>query len=141
VRHWKDGAHGNQLSKSILFLAIEKLLENQAVEDYFPAYELVMDDLRDYRYYAEDMLHPSLTAVDYIWKAFSDCYFDSETVASWKEIQGITKARNHRFLSDSRAGKREFANNILKKIAAIEKRKPDIDLSAEKSYFLEIISG
>ena len=70
VRHWKDGAHGNQVSKSILFLAVEKLLKHSVAEGYFPAYELVMDDLRDYRYYAEDMLHPSQTAVDYIWKAF-----------------------------------------------------------------------
>jgi hypothetical protein len=140
VRHWKDGAHGNQLSKSILFLAVEKLLEHQNVEGYFPAYELVMDDLRDYRYYAEDMLHPSQTAVDYIWKAFSDCYFDTETVTLWKEVYSITKARNHRFLSDSPAGKREFANNILKKISAIEKKIPGTDLNEERSYFLELIS-
>jgi hypothetical protein len=140
VRHWKDGAHGNQLSKSILFLAVEKLLEHQVGEDYFPAYELVMDDLRDYRYYSEDMLHPSQTAVDYIWKAFSDCYFEPETYSLWKEVQGITKARNHRFLSDSSTGKKEFANNILKKISAIEKQNAGIDLADERSYFFEMIS-
>jgi hypothetical protein len=140
VRHWKDGAHGNQLSKSILFLAVEKLLEHQVSGDYFPAYELVMDDLRDYRYYSEDMLHPSQTAVDYIWQAFSDCYFEPETCSLWKEVQGITKARNHRFLSDSSKGKKEFANNILKKISAIEKKSPRIDFEDERSYFLEMIS-
>jgi hypothetical protein len=140
VRHWKDGAHGNQLSKSILFLAVEKLLEDQAVDGYFPAYELVMDDLRDYRFYAEDMLHPSPTAVNYIWKAFSDCYFDSETVDLWKEIQGISKATKHRFISDSATGRREFINNILEKISALEKRNPYIDLGTEKSYFLDLAS-
>jgi hypothetical protein len=140
VRHWKDGAHGNQLSKSILFLAVEKLLEHKIVEGYFPAYELVMDDLRDYRFYAEDMLHPSQTAVDYIWRAFSDCYFDAETITLWKDIQSITKARNHRFLSDSLAGKREFANTILKEIAAIEKKVPGINLSDYRAYFLNLIS-
>jgi hypothetical protein len=139
VRHWKDGAHGNQLSKSILFLAVEKLLENPTSGGYFPAYEFVMDDLRDYRYYAEDMLHPSQTAIDYIWKAFSDCYFDSETADLWKEVQSIIKARNHRFLSDSTSGKREFANTILKKIAAIEKKAPDINLADDRSYFLNLI--
>jgi hypothetical protein len=140
VRHWKDGAHGNQLSKSILFLAVEKLLQNQMVGGYFPAYELVMDDLRDYRYYAEDMLHLSQTAIDYIWKAFSDSYLDPETAYIWKEVQGIIKARNHKFLSDSATGKMEFANTILKKIAAIEKKSPGINLSDYRSYFLKIIS-
>ena len=70
VRHWKDGAHGNQISKSILLLAVEELLSHSASLNYFPSYELVMDDLRDYRFYAEDMLHPSITAVNYIWEAF-----------------------------------------------------------------------
>jgi hypothetical protein len=140
VRHWKDGAHGNQVSKSILFLAVEKLLEHQNVEGYFPAYELVMDDLRDYRFYAEDMLHPSQTAVEYIWKTFSDCYFDTGTMELWKEVQGIAKARNHRLLSNSPIGKREFANHILEKIAAIEKVNPDINLTLERSYFLDMIS-
>ena len=135
VRHWKDGAHGNHLSKSILFLAIEKLLEHEAVEGYFPAYELLMDDLRDYRYYAEDMLHQSQTAVDYIWKAFSDCYFEFETVALWKEVRGITKARNHQILTDSSAGINDFADTILKQITRIEKRNSTINFSEERSYF------
>jgi hypothetical protein len=141
VRHWKDGAHGNQVSKSTLFLAVEKLLEHQNVGGYFPAYELVMDDLRDYRFYAEDMLHPSQTAVEYIWKAFSDCYFDAGTIEQWKEVQGVAKAMNHRLLSGSPKGIREFANHILEKIAAIEKKNPDIDLAQERSYFLKMISG
>ncbi|MBA4321912.1 MAG: GSCFA domain protein [Odoribacter sp.] len=140
VRHWKDGAHTNQVSKSILFLAIEQLLKHRITEGYFPAYELLMDDLRDYRYYAEDMLHPSKTAVDYIWKAFSDCYFTPETFNRWKEVQGITRARNHLFLSDSLEGKKEFANNILKKIYALESKIPSIDFTEEKSYFLGLIS-
>ena len=140
VRHWKDGAHGNQLSKSVLFLSIDKLLEHKAVEGYFPAYELQMDDLRDYRYYAEDMLHPSQTAVDYIWNAFSDCFFSQETIALWKEVNDVTKAMNHRFLSDSHTGKYEFAKNILKKISAIENRNPYLDFSEERSYFKNIQS-
>ena len=71
VRHWKDGAHGNQVSKSILFLAVEELLNHSVKPQYFPAYELLMDDLRDYRYYNDDMLHPSTIAIDYLWDAFS----------------------------------------------------------------------
>jgi hypothetical protein len=139
VRHWKDGAHANQVSKSILFLAIEKLLGHKIVEGYFPAYELVMDDLRDYRFYADDMLHPSTVAVDYIWKGFSDCYLTDQTISTWKEVQSISKAINHRFLSDSSLAKREFASKMLKKISSIEKRCQGIDLSEERSYFTTII--
>jgi hypothetical protein len=138
VRHWKDGAHGNQISKSILLLAVERLLEHKAVKGYFPAYELLMDDLRDYRFYGEDMLHPSVVAVEYIWKAFSDCYFDGETLALWKELFGITKARKHRFISDSPPARKEFAGNILKKIEVLKKKYPNIDLRDETSYFLGI---
>jgi hypothetical protein len=138
VRHWKDGPHGNQISKSILFLAVEKLLKHKIVNGYFPAYELLMDDLRDYRYYADDMLHPSQTAVDYIWKAFSECYFDPTTLDLWKEVQGISRARNHRFISDSKSARSEFAKNILKKISQIGNRNSQIDLNEEKKYFMDL---
>lgn len=73
IRHFKDGAHGNQLSKSILLMAAEAVCE--ALPEacvYFPSYEIMMDELRDYRFYAEDMLHPSSQAVDYIWERFCD---------------------------------------------------------------------
>ena len=73
IRHFKDGAHGNQLSKSILLMAAEAVCE--AFPEacvYFPSYEIMMDELRDYRFYAEDMLHPSSQAVDYIWERFCD---------------------------------------------------------------------
>jgi len=65
VRHWKDGAHGNQVSKSVLFVAINELMKHKTSPGYFPAYELVMDDLRDYRFYNDDMLHPSASAINY----------------------------------------------------------------------------
>ena len=140
VRHWKDGAHGNQVSKSMLFLSVEELMKNPVGEGYFPAYELLMDDLRDYRYYSDDMLHPSRMAIDYIWKAFSDCYITPETQNLWKEVQAISKARNHRILSESTSGKNEFAKNILKRISAIENKIPGINLDDERSYFLAMIS-
>jgi hypothetical protein len=139
VRHWKDGAHGNQISKSILFLAVEQLLGHRVVSGYFPAYELIMDDLRDYRFYAGDMLHLSQAAVNYVWKAFSDCYFDPATSGLWKEAEEINKAMNHRFLSDSVSGKKEFAVAILKKISQIEKKNSQIDFTKEKKYFLDLI--
>ena len=71
IRHFKDGAHGNQISKSTLLLGIEEVVADPANRtDYFPAYEIVMDELRDYRFYAEDMCHPSAQAVDYIRERF-----------------------------------------------------------------------
>ena len=138
VRHWKDGPHGNNVSKSVLFLAVEELLNHRAVEGYFPAYELLMDDLRDYRYYAEDMLHPSATAVDYIWEAFSGSYFSSDTIALWKEVQSISKAMNHRFLSDSAEGKKEFAERMLKKISIINEKNPGLNFKGEMKYFIDL---
>lgn len=73
IRHLKDGAHGNQLSKSTLLLAIDEVLTKFPDRcDYFPAYEIVLDELRDYRFYAPDMVHPSSQAVDYIWSRFVD---------------------------------------------------------------------
>ena len=71
IRHFKDGAHGNQISKSTLLLGIEEVVANaKNAADYFPAYEIVMDELRDYRFYAEDMCHPSAQTVDYIRERF-----------------------------------------------------------------------
>jgi hypothetical protein len=139
VRHWKDGAHGNQVSKSILFLAIEELLNHPSKPAYFPAYELVMDDLRDYRFYDDDMLHPSSTAVDYIWKAFSDCYFDVRTRELWKEVSGISKAVSHKIQSDSTGEIKEFAETILLRINKISKNNPSLNLNKEKRYFLNLL--
>jgi hypothetical protein len=139
VRHWKDGAHGNQVSKSILFLAVEELLNHPSKPAYFPAYELVMDDLRDYRFYDNDMLHPSSTAVDYIWKAFSDCYFDVRTRELWKEVSGISKAVSHKIQSDSNGEIKKFAETILLRINKISKNNPSLNLNKEKRYFLNLL--
>jgi hypothetical protein len=138
VRHWKDGAHGNQVSKSILFVALEELLKHNSATGYFPAYELVMDDLRDYRFYADDMLHPSGSAVNYIWEAFADCFFDENTKMTWKEASKITKAFNHRFNTDSESKKIIFADRLLKQISDLKFKVPNIDLSREEDYFLKM---
>ncbi len=141
VRHWKDGPHGNQVSKSILFLAVEKLLDHPSGPRYFPAYELVMDDLRDYRFYDNDMLHPSEAAVEYIWNAFSDCYFDNDTIELWKEIAKITRAVSHRIRSDSQESIKIFAEAILKKIDFVSAIRPSVNLDSERKYFLDLLRG
>ena len=96
IRHWKDGAHENQLNKATLLLAVDELIKANDNCSYFPSYEIMMDDLRDYRFYAEDMIHPSSQAVDYIWERFSDTYFNSTTKGFIKEWESIQKALSHR---------------------------------------------
>ncbi len=141
VRHWKDGAHRNQLSKSVLFLATEELLGHPLVQGYFPAYEIVMDDLRDYRFYADDLLHPSETAIDYVWDAFADCYFESSSLSVLKEVRNIERSVHHRLSNSSTAGTKDFASAMLKKIAAFSLKNPHIDLSDEIAYFKGIDPG
>jgi hypothetical protein len=98
IRHWKDGAHENNISKGILLLAIDKLQQLFGNADYFPAYEIMLDELRDYRYYADDMLHPSALAVNYIWEKFSDIYFSENTKEIVSEIASLKNDLNHRAL-------------------------------------------
>lgn len=95
IRHWKDGAHDNQLSKSILLLSVEELLQKHSHCFYFPAYELVLDDLRDYRFYAGDMLHPSSQAIDYVWEKFKETWFDDETLKKAQEFAKIHQTMKH----------------------------------------------
>lgn len=135
VRHWKDGPHGNQVSKSVLFLAVEELLMHHTSPTYFPAYEILMDELRDYRFYDDDMLHPSSKAVGYIWEAFTKCYLNQNTVTAWKEAAAIVKAVRHRLSTGTGTTVRSFAGNMLRKISKVENAFPLINLSEEKEYF------
>lgn len=96
VRHLKDGFEGNSLSKAILLLAIEKICKNIDFCIYFPAYEIVCDDLRDYRFYASDMVHPSQTAVEYIWEIFLKTFIDENGEKMLKEGEKRFKAMSHR---------------------------------------------
>jgi hypothetical protein len=141
VRHLKDGAHGNQVSKSALFLAVEELLGHATAPQYFPAYEIVMDDLRDYRFYDDDMVHPSVSAINYIWEAFSRTYLDNAAVKIWNEALKITKARHHRFNTDSSSKKKDFAQKILNNISELEIKAPSIEFSEERSYFLNLLKS
>lgn len=98
IRHWADGAHGNQLSKSTLMLAVEELRQRRGVL-YFPSYEIVMDELRDYRFYEQDMLHPSSLTVDIIWQRFQQAFMDKETIALGEKFRALHTMEAHRPLS------------------------------------------
>ncbi len=141
VRHWKDGAHSNQVSKSILFLAVEELRKHPSQPGYFPAYELMMDDLRDYRFYDDDLLHPSQAATDYIWEAFSECWFDNKTRDLWKEVNKITKAVSHRITNSGSRQTKTFATGMISEISRLEAENSGLDLEKEKKYFLDLLQG
>lgn len=115
IRHWKDGAHENNLSKSILLMAIELIKEQYDFIDYFPAYEIQMDELRDYRFYAADMLHPSETAIDYIWEKFSRAYFSAETLQIKTELEQLRTTMNHRPIHQASQEYKLFVQSLQKK--------------------------
>ena len=96
IRHWKDGAHENTISKSTLLLAINELQNQFNHVHYFPAYEIQMDELRDYRFYASDMLHPSEVAIDYIWQRFSETYFNELSMGMKKQFEQLQSDLSHR---------------------------------------------
>lgn len=96
VRHWKDGPMENNISKGILLQAIQLLEKEFNNVLYFPAFEIVVDELRDYRFYASDMLHPSELAVDYIFSNFQYAFFQSETASVYNELVQYSKAIHHR---------------------------------------------
>lgn len=94
VRHLGDGFHENQLSKSILHLAIDSLVDNRSCF-YFPSYEILMDDLRDYRFYARDFCHPDDEAVQYMIEKLTDTFFEEDTILRWKEIEKENRRKRH----------------------------------------------
>ena len=132
VRHWKDGAIGNQQSKSILNVAIHELITkypNTAV--YFPSYEIMMDDLRDYRFYADDMLHPSKVAVDYIWDKFKGSLIDSKSIALIGEIEKVISAVNHKPFNPNTPEHKAFIEKTFELIRKIKMNLPQINFNDE----------
>ncbi|MDR1848003.1 MAG: GSCFA domain-containing protein [Bacteroidales bacterium] len=95
VRHWREGFRDNLLSKSTLHLAVAEL-EKKGLAEYFPAYEVVFDQLRDYRYYSDDLLHPNNQAIEVIWNKFSAAYFDETTINLCRKCEKLHSMRNHR---------------------------------------------
>ncbi len=125
VRHWKDGAHGNQLSKATLLLAQEEL-EKQFPDkvSYFPSYEIVMDELRDYRFYAQDMLHTSNQATQYLWERFNFSLLSLDTQTIIQELNPILKMTGHRPFSDGEEPHRNMDGRLQKKLNVLKDKYP-----------------
>ena len=132
IRHWKDGAHGNQLSKATLLLAIDRLREELQHVYYFPAYEIVLDELRDYRFYADDMLHMSGFTVDYIWERFLYSFISPEVLGLMNQIGRVNKGVAHRPFDPQSEEYHRLVKKMLAEIAMISRSYPMIDFSEEK---------
>jgi GSCFA family len=113
VRHTKDGMAENQVSKSILRAACHYLTADYQDVEYFPSYEIMMDDLRDYRFYKPDMIHPNEVAEQYIFEKFSETYFDDNLKDFIKIWQPIRKALNHRPFNENSASHQQFLRKLL----------------------------
>ncbi len=143
IRHKGDGAHGNNLSKATVLLGIEKAIKEIATSPsaprndaitYFPGYEIVMDELRDYRFYAEDMIHLSKTAEDYIFERMVDTYCDSTTRENIAKVEKFMKMANHRIIGSDADKIRAFAEQQLACATELEKQIPGLDLAQEKDH-------
>ena len=111
IRHLRDGAHENQLSKSTLLLAINQLVRECEDVIYFPAYEIMNDDLRDYRFYTSDMTHPSEVAVDYIYDIFSQSFFDDDTISLAEKCVKLSKRLMHIPMGDDQDAVARFVHS------------------------------
>jgi hypothetical protein len=134
VRHWRDGAENNQVSKATLLLSKHLLCESYARMHYFPAYEIVMDELRDYRFYAEDLLHPNDVAVRHIYALFGNAFFSEKTKQLNKSIGGIVQAAQHRPLHGVTDEYREFCKKMKQEAQALASQS-GIDLDTEIAHF------
>ncbi|MFV0378924.1 MAG: GSCFA domain-containing protein [Mangrovibacterium sp.] len=143
IRHLKDGANGNQLSKSGLLLAVDQLVSEFGTErcDYFPAYEIVMDELRDYRFYAADLVHLSPVAVEHIWSKFRQHYISSEALNLMSDIEKISKAMQHRPLRRDSPAYVNFLNQNLNKLRDLTFCFPYLNFQHETEHFKNEMNG
>ena len=133
IRHLKDGLHANQISKAILLQAIDCLasisttLHNPTPSStihYFPSYEIMLDELRDYRFYAEDMVHPSPLAVEYIWKRFVEAYMTAATRDEMHLMHQLWRDRHHRFLHPDSDEAKQFEQRTAEKMQQLQEQYP-----------------
>lgn len=135
IRHIRDGLLENQRSKARLLLTIEQLEENLDFVHYFPAYEMLLDDLRDYRFYEADMIHPNQVAIDYVWEAFQQQYFKPQTQQILGQIQKIIAASEHRAFNPNTMAHQQFLKKQIEKIKHLEAQYNFLDFAKEKEKF------
>lgn len=131
VRHIGDGLQENSVSKATLRLAVEELVAKYDNAHYFPSFEILIDDLRDYRYYGEDLAHPSKVAIDYVWERFCEAMFSAQTRELLPKIAQIVSAAEHKPFNPESESHKAFCQKMIAKAEEIE----TIDFSLEKSVF------
>lgn len=134
IRHLADGAHGNQLSKSALLLAVGTITENCSFCSYFPSYEIVLDELRDYRFYAADMVHPSDIAVDYIMERFAGVCFSDACRDAAKECGKLSRMLRHRPLTDDPVAAGRFNGLIRQEALRLTEKMPYLKRTIENKF-------
>lgn len=137
IRHLKDGFQENQLSKSTLTLACHQITNMLDDCHYFPSYEIMMDDLRDYRFYEGDMVHPSDLAIDYIWEQFCNAWVNTSAQKEFKSIEKISSASKHRPFNPKTEVHQGFIKKQLELIKQLEQKNPALNFSEEKEIFTE----
>lgn len=143
IRHKRDGYIDNQISKSVLIYSIHKIMETFGKEkcNYFPSYEIMMDELRDYRFYDSDMIHPGQVAIDYILEKIKNTLISKESLILMEKISKIIKAREHRILHSGSESHMKFVTQNITKINDLTEKYPYINLSEEKNYFAKQIKS
>ena len=130
IRYAKYGYHGSQLSKAVLLLAADKVIKEEGERVYyFPAYEIVNDELRDYRFYKADMLHPNEQAVEYIWEQLVATCFSAEAKQFMEEWRPIKEALAHRPFHPEAAAYQDFIKKTKEKAKMLELKYPNIELN------------
>lgn len=126
IRHVKDGLQENHINKGILLQAVEQLTKQSGCS-YFPAYEIMLDELRDYRYYAEDMVHPSSMAVEYIWQRLVETYMTADTQAEMKTLHQLWRDEHHRFIHPDSMEAKRFLERLGQKKHELQEDYPWIE--------------
>lgn len=137
IRHIRDGLVENQRNKATLLLAVDELVKEYDFVSYFPAYELVLDDLRDYRFFKDDMIHPSKLAIDYVWDYFKKTYFSEKTSELNRQIDRLIQAKNHRPFEERSESHQKFIQNQIQKIRQLEKQFSFLNFEKELNWFSE----
>ncbi len=132
VRHVRDGFIENTQSKAHLHTAIQQIIDNDNTF-YFPSYEIMMDDLRDYRFYKNDLLHPNETAMEYIWEIFKKTWVNEKSYPLMKQIETIQKSLDHKPFNKDSLKHQEFIKKLNKKIEAVTKKYPRINFKKKGS--------
>jgi len=140
IRYLKEGFTENQLSKALLLLAVHEAIGQDERSVYFPAYEIMMDDLRDYRFYEANLVHPNALAIDYIWHIFAEAFFSEECRRSVQKTEKLVSACRHRPRNPGAGKYKQFLINQLKYADDLQKEFPYLKLDEEISFLQETLT-